>query len=106
MDMIEVEEGDKAAYLADPSVSMGEAAFTMEDIFKEKWVAMFLHPETWNDARRFDYAYKDMSTPANLNPDLNGQFIRRLAYPDSEVSRNGQNVPSVTLLDRIFWDAE
>ncbi|QDH81621.1 SusD/RagB family nutrient-binding outer membrane lipoprotein [Echinicola soli] len=106
MEMLEVPSGEMEAYLDDPSVSMGEAAFTMEDIFKEKWVAMFLHPETWNDARRFDYAYKDMTTPANLNTGLNGQFIRRLAYPDSEVSRNGQNVPSVTLLDRIFWDGE
>jgi hypothetical protein len=71
---------------------------------KEKWVAMFLHPETWNDARRFDYGYKDMTLPENLNPELNGNYIRRLAYPDSEVSRNGNNVPNVTLLDRIWWD--
>ncbi|AWW29326.1 SusD/RagB family nutrient-binding outer membrane lipoprotein [Echinicola strongylocentroti] len=106
MEMLEVPSDEMEAYLADPSVSMGEAAFTMEDIFKEKWVALFLHPESWNDARRFDYAYKGMTIPANLNPDLNGQFIRRLRYPDSEVSRNGQNIPEVTLLDRIFWDVE
>lgn len=104
MDMLEVEEADKLAYLADPSVSMGAGNLTLADIMKEKWVALFLHPETWNDARRFDYAYKDMTLPANLNPDLNGQFIRRLAYPDSEISRNGDNVPQVTLLDPIWWD--
>lgn len=104
MDMLGVAAADKAAYLADPSVAVGAGNLTLATIMKEKWVAMFLHPETWNDARRFDYAYKDMTVPANLNPDLNGQFIRRLAYPDSEVSRNGQNVPSVTLLDRIWWD--
>lgn len=91
-------------YINSSEVSMGEAAFTMEDIFKEKWIAMFLHPETWVDARRNDYQYTDFTLPQNLNPDLNGQFIRRLAYPDSEVSRNGNNVPDVTLLDRIFWD--
>ncbi|MCX2679184.1 SusD/RagB family nutrient-binding outer membrane lipoprotein [Galbibacter sp. EGI 63066] len=105
MEMLEVAQTEIDAYLADPSVSMGEAAFTMNDIFKEKWVALFLHPETWNDARRFDYQYKDMDLPANLNSDLNGQFIRRVPYPDNEISRNGENVPSVTLLDRIFWDA-
>jgi len=104
MDMLNVSEEDKQAYLADPSVSIGAGALTLDDVMKEKWVAMFLHPETWNDARRFDYAYKDMTTPENLNPDLNGNFIRRLAYPDSEVSRNGANVPEVTLLDRIWWN--
>ncbi|WP_375586927.1 SusD/RagB family nutrient-binding outer membrane lipoprotein [Flagellimonas aurea] len=104
MQMLEVPQEEIDAYLADPSVSMGEGAFTLADIFKEKWVALFLHPESWNDARRFDYQYRDMDLPVNLNPDLNGQFIRRLPYPDNEVSRNGQNVPDVTLLDRIFWD--
>lgn len=104
MDMLSVDPDEKADYLADPSVSMGADALTLDDIFKEKYVALFLHPETWNDARRFDYAYKDMTTPDNLNPDLGGEYIRRLAYPDSEVSRNGNNVPSVTLLDRIWWN--
>lgn len=104
MQMLEVPQEEIDAYLADPSVSMGEGAFTLADIFKEKWVALFLHPESWNDARRFDYQYRDMDLPVNLNPDLNGQFIRRLPYPDNEASRNGQNVPDVTLLDRIFWD--
>jgi hypothetical protein len=104
MDMLSVDEDEKAAYLADPSVSMGADALTIDDIFKEKYVALFLHPETWNDARRYDYGYKNMDLPANVNPNLNGEYIRRLAYPDSEVSRNGNNVPSVTLLDRIWWD--
>lgn len=91
-------------YVNSSEVSMGEVAFTKADIFKEKWIAMFLHPETWVDARRNDYQYADFTLPQNLNPNLNGQFIRRLAYPDSEVSRNGNNVPDVSLLDRIFWD--
>lgn len=99
-----VEESDIQAYLSNPEVSMGEENFTIEYIFKEKWIAMFLHPEAWVDARRFDYAYENFDLPANLNPNLNEQFIRRLRYPDSELSRNGNNVPDVTLLDRIFWD--
>lgn len=104
MDMLQVNAAAKANYLAAPSVSMGASALTLDDIFKEKYVAMFLHPETWNDARRIDYAYKNFTPPANLNPNLSGNLIRRLAYPDSEISRNGQNVPTVTLLDRIWWN--
>ena len=104
MNMIEVPAAERDAYLAEPSVAVGAEALTIDLIFKEKWVAMFLHPETWNDARRFDYAYKNFTAPANVNPNLGGDLIRRLAYPDSEISRNGENVPSVTLTDRIWWD--
>ncbi len=104
MSKIGVPQEQITTYISNPQVSVGEEALTLKLIFKEKWVALFLHPEAWADARRHDYQYENFSLPANLNPDLNGQFIRRLAYPDSETSRNGSNVPNVTLLDRIFWD--
>lgn len=104
MTKLGVPDSEINSYLSNPEVAMGVDAFTMADIFKEKWIALFLHPEAWNDARRYDYAYEDFDLPENLNPDLNGQFIRRLRYPDSELSRNGSNVPDVTLLDPVFWD--
>lgn len=104
MQMVGVAPGAIAAYVADPVVAVGSANISLALIMKEKYVAMFLHPEAWNDARRFDYQYEDMTLPANHNPELNGQFLRRLIYPDSEISRNLQNVPEVTLLDRIWWD--
>ena len=104
MTKIGVESAEIEAYISSPEVSMGVDAFTIDDIFKEKWVALFLNPEAWVDARRHDYDYENFDLPVNLNPNLNGMFIRRLAYPDSEVSRNGSNVPDVTLLDPVFWD--
>jgi hypothetical protein len=104
MEMVGVSGPDAAAYIADPAVSVGQANITLPLIMKEKYVALFLHPEAWNDARRFNYQYVDMTLPANLNPALNGQFLRRLVYPDSEVSRNLANVPSVTIADRVWWD--
>ncbi len=104
MTKIGVESSEIDAYISSPEVSMGVDSFTIDDIFKEKWIALFLNPEAWVDARRYDYNYEDFDLPENLNPDLNGMFIRRLAYPDSEVSRNGSNVPDVTLLDPVFWD--
>lgn len=104
MDMVGVDEADREAYVTNPVVSVGSANITLDLIMKEKYVAMFLHPEAWNDARRYDYQYQDMTLPANHNPALNGQFVRRLIYPDSETSRNLDNVPSATALDRIWWD--
>jgi hypothetical protein len=104
MEKIGVEEAEIEAYLSTPAVAVGAPNLTEELIYKEKYIAMFLHPETWVDARRYDYQYEDMTLPANHNPELNGQFIRRLIYPDSETTRNGQNVPDVTLSDNLWWD--
>ncbi len=89
-------------YVSNPIVSVGENNLTLSLIFKEKYVAMFLHPEAWVDARRFDYAYKDFSLP--LGAALT-TFIRRSAYPSIENSRNSGNVPSVSsLADKLWWD--
>lgn len=72
-----------------------------DDIFREKYVALFLQPETWVDARRYDYAYEDMTIAANA---ALSDFPKRLQYPNTELDRNGVNTPIVTLLDPIFWD--
>lgn len=104
MEKIGVSEDEASAYISSPEVSMGVADFSMEDIFREKYIALFLHPEAWVDARRIDYDYAGFEPPANLNPALGGDLIRRLSYPDSETSRNGSNVPDVTLTTPIFWD--
>lgn len=104
MDKIGVEAADRDAYLASPAVSVGAENLTRDLIMKEKYVAMFLHPEAWVDARRYDYQYEAMTLPANHNPALGGEFIRRVIYPESETTRNGSNVPQVTLTDRLWWD--
>jgi hypothetical protein len=102
MDKVGVASADKQAYLNNPVVAVGEAAFTKELIFKEKYVATFLQPETWTDARRFDYKYKDFKLPQGA---LLTTFIRRVGYPTSEISRNPENVPAVgSLSDRLWWD--
>jgi hypothetical protein len=104
MEMVGVSAANITTYINNPVVSVGAANINIDLIMKEKYVALFLHPEAWNDARRFDYQYEDMTLPDNHNPELNGEYIRRQIYPDSETSRNATNVPPVTLLDRMWWD--
>ncbi|SFC43223.1 Starch-binding associating with outer membrane [Parapedobacter composti] len=104
MDMLAVSAAERDAYINNPAVSVGEEDITLDLIMKEKYVALYLSPETWNDARRYDFNYADMTIPDQLNPDLNGQFSRRLQYPSSEFTTNSDNVPRVNLLDRIWWD--
>ncbi|MEP6952362.1 MAG: SusD/RagB family nutrient-binding outer membrane lipoprotein [Ginsengibacter sp.] len=88
-------------YLANPVVSVGAGSLTLSLILKEKYVACFLMPVTWDDMRRFDYAYKDFALPVNVSLPT---FIRRLDYPSSEISRNGSNVPDVQRTDHLWWD--
>lgn len=102
MDKIGVPAAEKNAYLSNPAVAVGAAAFTKELLFKEKYIAMFLHPEAWTDARRFDYNYKDFTLPQNA---VLSTFIRRVGYPSTEEARNGENVPAISGLDqKLWWD--
>lgn len=102
MDKLGVSGTEKNTYVSNPAVAMGEINFTKNHIFKEKYVAMFLHPEAWTDARRVDYQYIGFTLPLNVVlPD----FIRRVGYPSSELDRNGANVPTVSsLTEPLWWD--
>lgn len=101
MDKLGIDVPSRTAYLGNPVVTPGATAISLDLILKEKYIALFLHPETWNDARRFDYKYKNFRMPENAQLET---FIRRVAYPDTEKSRNGKNVPKVELTDKIWWD--
>jgi hypothetical protein len=102
MDKLGVAAASQAAYLNHPAVAVGQGALTLDLIFKEKYVVMFLNPEAWVDARRYDYQYKDFTLPVGA---VLNTFIRRAAYPTVETSRNGANVPTTTgLTQRLFWD--
>ena len=102
MEKVGVATGEVNAYLQEKYPNLNSNSLTMQHIMDEKYLAMFLHPETWNDARRFDYQYTDFALPTNANL---GEYIRRLEYPDSEKSRNGSNVPTTAgLTDRVVWD--
>lgn len=102
MDKLQVPAADaeRVAYLA--AVSVGSANLTKDMIFREKYVATYLNAEAWNDARRYNYAYKDFGLPVGA---VLPTFIRRLEYPTLERSENGANVPPVaSLADKLWWD--
>lgn len=98
-----VSAAERDTYLAHPSVAVGATNLKLEHIFKEKYKALFLMPVTWDDARRFNYAYPDFELPENV---VTTTFVRRLVYPTSaEVSRNSANVPMVNdVTERLWWD--
>lgn len=91
-----------ATYLANPAVSVGAANLSLATIMREKYKAMFLMPVTWDDARRVDYNYPSFQLPQNV---IGNAYIRRLVYPNVELSRNSANVPAVSgVTQRLWWD--
>lgn len=102
MDKLGVIAADRDAYLASAVVAPAATALTLDQIFQEKYIITYLNPEAWNDARRYDYKYKNFTLPVNASLT---NFIRRVAYPVGETSKNGANVPTVTALDsKLWWD--
>jgi hypothetical protein len=101
MQKIGVADTAMQRYLAEPTVAVGAANLTLQLIMKEKYVARFLSPVTWDDMRRMDYNYKDFMLPQNA---VLNTFIRRLNYPTYEISTNGENVPNVQMTDHLWWD--
>ncbi|MEX0884094.1 MAG: SusD/RagB family nutrient-binding outer membrane lipoprotein, partial [Cyclobacteriaceae bacterium] len=90
-----------------------ESGKELELINTQYWVSSFLiGPESWANFRRSGYPL------VNPNPypgsDLKSEdFIRRLTYPDSELTVNKENVDLATermgpdILDtRVWWDVE
>lgn len=99
MDKLGVAGANKDAYLTASSVDVGPDNLTIELIMKEKFKALFLNPETFTDLRRYDFdsnIFKGLELPEEHNPDLNGEWITRALYPNSELSRNRSEVPNVT----------
>lgn len=102
MDKFQVAAVDKATYLSSPIVAVGSTNLTLDLIFKEKYVSTYLNPEAWNDARRYNYNYKDFTLPVNVTLP---SYIRRLDYPQGERSKNGANVPvEVPRTTKLWWD--
>jgi len=111
MDKLGVPAANRDAYVALPEIAVGKDNLTLSRIMHEKWIALFVQPEAWTDARRFDYKYANIAVPFDHNPSLQGNFIRRILYPETERSRNGNNVPKLTgiadgLGSTLWWDTK
>jgi hypothetical protein len=97
------------SYLANPSVAYNDAD-ALRLINTQYWIASFGNGlEAWANFRRSGYP----ALPANnFNNNLEGGFIRRMAYPVSESNVNTANYQAAVasmggkddLITRVFWD--
>lgn len=84
----------------------------LEQINTQYWVASFLNgPETWANFRRSGFPTLAPNTFAGS--EVPGAFIRRLTYPNSEISVNKVNVDAAIakmgpdkLATRVWWDKQ
>ncbi|WP_084163787.1 SusD/RagB family nutrient-binding outer membrane lipoprotein [Olivibacter sitiensis] len=100
MAKFQVAAAARDSYIAEPSVSVGASALTLDLIFKEKYVATYLNFEAWNDARRHDYGYQSFQMPLGA---VLPTFIRQVAIPNSEIVNNPGNIPTQVSLDSPLW---
>src|SRR6185312_9177308 len=61
-DMAPMNQTDINNYLASSAVVQGAGSLTMSDIMLQKYVAMGISLENWNDMRRFDYSAGDVGS--------------------------------------------
>ncbi|MCE7058947.1 SusD/RagB family nutrient-binding outer membrane lipoprotein [Dyadobacter sp. CY343] len=90
MKKVGVTDADIAKYLASAPVNVGAAKLTAKHIIIEKFKSMLLIGDIWTDVRKYNYL--DFPMPSNVNPDLAGNRIQRMRYPDSEITRNSKTV--------------
>lgn len=82
----------------------------LEQISNEYWIASFLNgPEAWANFRRTEFP--DLAPNPIPGSETPGAFIRRLTYPNSEISVNTDNVNAAIarmngdkLNVRVWWD--
>ena len=102
-----VAEQDIVDYLAANPLGAGTE---LEQINTQYWVASLMNgPEAFANFRRT--GYPDLAPNPFPGKDISGDFIRRLTYPNSEISVNTDNVNAAIarmgaddLDTRVWWD--
>ncbi|MEP7128025.1 MAG: SusD/RagB family nutrient-binding outer membrane lipoprotein, partial [Chitinophagales bacterium] len=98
MDFYGVAAEDAATYIAANGTLSGDMNSMIAQIIYEKWVANYLHPESWVDLRR-------TGTPV-LTPNAGGTIPTRFIYPTNERLYNN-SIPdqnSTMFSPELWWN--
>jgi len=96
MNKLGVSANEATLYLAAHGTLPISPASALHTIGVQEWIALYLNPEAWVEWRRND-------APA-LQPIAGPEVVRRMIYPNSEVTLN-PNCPSATMfVPQLFWD--
>lgn len=103
-----VTASQKATYLAQPGVAYNSTD-ALKLINTQYWIASFINgAEGFANWRRSGFP---VLQPNMYNNNLNGGFVKRMAYPNAEASQNPDNYAAAVasmggdnLTQRVFWD--
>ncbi|OGX85751.1 SusD/RagB family nutrient-binding outer membrane lipoprotein [Hymenobacter glacialis] len=99
-----ITEAQITAYLASAAMPQTATAVTLRSIMEQKYIAMFLNPDSWSDLRRLDFdpaTYVNFLYPVGANSIVSGQadptrrYPRRLLPGATEVTANPNEVARV-----------
>ncbi|WP_303923747.1 SusD/RagB family nutrient-binding outer membrane lipoprotein [Draconibacterium sediminis] len=79
--------------------NLGSQTLSLELIMKEKYIATFGTNQAYADYRRTGLPVLEMHPDAVLSA-----IPTRFPYSQNEMDYNGDNVPSVTISDKLWWD--
>lgn len=105
----EIPKISQDAYLA---ANPFDPAKALEQINRQYWISSYTDwAEAWANFRRSDFPKLTPNPYPGADPDVKGAFIRRLKYPNRELSVNSANVNAAIKLQgpdnlstRLFWD--
>jgi hypothetical protein len=96
--------GTSNAFIVDRIAAVSTTdSLTLEKVMTQKWVALFMQSESWNDWRRT--GIPSLDSPIG-NPLGEGKFPIRYPYPQKERTLNSANIPdegSQPALKPVWW---
>ncbi len=98
------------AYLASAAVPQTPAAVTLRSIMEQKYLAMFLNPDSWSDLRRLDFAssiYVNFAYPVGnaVNSAASTQTNPTLRYPRRLLPGATEVLYNPNAIAKLFTDA-
>jgi hypothetical protein len=109
-----VSQTDIDAFLAQTLATLsGTDEEKFKQIAEQKWVSLFLTPETWTEARRTKYPVlpETAGNSSYYEGVTKGKMPSRLAYPENEEERNetnynvaGKKYANNSITSKLWWD--
>ncbi|MEM0997887.1 MAG: SusD/RagB family nutrient-binding outer membrane lipoprotein [Bacteroidota bacterium] len=92
---------DDPVYLA-AQADFNATSIRLENIMNQKYIALYLDPESYSDWRRTGFPILQ----ASANNVTNGVIPRRVPYPESERLYNPDNFRAVAITAPVWWDED
>lgn len=84
--------------------SLATDADVWKRIFEQKYIAMFLQAETWNDYRRTKKYIPEADGLPILTPRAGNALPRRYNYPSNEINYNKSTPADKGIFATVWWD--